>query len=153
MKKHIIFTMLLCASMFTFGQSPTSMYIQTEDGTTQTILLVTIQKITFEADVLLLKTSEGAFRLPMDDIRTIRFNQDDTAVENIEPDAIRITKDGNQLQIACDYAIQQLYLIDLSGKVLINERLASSITLPSSGVFILFLETSQGYIARKVIHN
>ena len=157
MKKCIILTMLLCASVFMLGQEPSSLHVQKMDGTTQIALLVTIEKITFEADVLVLTTSEGEFRLPMGDIRAIRFGPDDTAIEDVETSAIRITQHGNRLQIECDCAIQQLYVVDMSGKVLVSQRIASvdttSITLPSSGVFVVFLETSQGYVARKVIGN
>ena len=159
MKKCIILTMLLCASVFTFGQESSGLHVQQMDGTTQTALLITIEKITFEADVLVLKTSEGEFRLPLDDVEKIIFGDNDasTAVENVNTNSIQISKSGNRLTIKSDAAIKHLYLVDVFGKVLVNDRLASvdttSITLPASGVFVLFLETSQGYIARKVIHN
>ena len=158
MKKCIILTMLLCASVFTFGQESSGLHVQKMDGTTQTALLVTIEKITFEEDVLMLTTSEGEFRLPLNDVEKITFSDNNTsAVENVNINSIHISKSGNILTIKSDAAIKHLYLVDVSGKVLVNDRLASvdtaSITLPASGVFVLFLETSQGYIARKVIHN
>ena len=136
MKKCIILTMLLCASVFMLGQEPSSLHVQKMDGTTQIALLVTIEKITFEADVLVLKTSEGEFRLPMGDIRAIRFGPDDTAIEDVETSAIRITKHGNQLQIECDCAIQQLYLVDMSGKVLVSQRIALVDTTSITFIFI-----------------
>ena len=159
MKKCIILTMLLCASVFTFGQEPSGLHVQKMDGTTQTALLVTIEKITFEEDVLVMTTTEGEFRLPLDDVEKITFGDNDasTAVENVNTNSIQISKSGNLLSIKSDYAMKHLYLVDMSGKVLVSEGLASvdmtSIALPKSGVFVLFLETSQGYIARKVIHN
>ena len=159
MKKCIILTMLLCASVLMLGQEPSSLHVQKMDGTTQIALLVTIEKITFEADVLVLKTSEGEFRLPLNDVDKITFgdNNASTAVENVNTSSIHISKSGNLLSIKSDYAMKQLYLVDMSGKVLVSKRLASvdmtNLTLPNSGVFVLFLETSQGYIARKVIHN
>ena len=159
MKKCIILTMLLCASVFTFGQEPSSLHVQKMDGTTQTALLVTIEKITFEADVLVMTTTEGEFRLPLDDVDKITFGENDasTAVENVNTNSIHISKSGNLLTIKSDATITHLYLVDMSGKVLVSERLASvdmtNLTLPNSGVFVLFIETSQGYIARKVIHN
>ena len=159
MKKCIILTMLLCASVFTFGQEPSGLHVQKMDGTTQTALLVTIEKITFEEDVLVMTTTEGEFRLPLDDVKKIIFGDNDasTAVENVNTNSIQISKSGNLLSIKSDYAMKHLYLVDMSGKVLVSERLASvdmtNLTLPNSGVFVLFLETSQGYIARKVIHN
>ena len=159
MKKCIILTMLLCASVFTFGQESSGLHVQKMDGTTQTALLVTIEKITFEADVLVMTTTEGEFRLPLDDVEKITFGDNDasTAVENVNTNSIHISKSGNILTIKSDATITHVYLVDMSGKVLVSERLASvdmtNLTLPNSGVFVLFLETSQGYIARKVIHN
>ena len=159
MKKCIILTMLLCASVFTFGQESSGLHVQKMDGTTQTALLVTIEKITFEEDVLVMTTTEGEFRLPLDDVDKIIFGDNDasTAVENVNTNSIHISKSGNLLSIKSDYAMKHLYLVDMSGKVLVSKRLASvdmtNLTLPNSGVFVLFLETSQGYIARKVIHN
>ena len=159
MKNCIILTMLLCASVFTFGQEPSGLHVQKMDGSTQTALLVTIEKITFEEDVLVMTTTEGEFRLPLDDVEKITFGDNDasTAVENVNTNSIHISKSGNILTIKSDATITHVYLVDMSGKVLVSERLASvnmtNFTLPNSGVFVLFLETSQGYIARKVINN
>ena len=158
MKKCIILTMLLCASVFTFGQEPSSLHVQKMDGTTQIALLVTIEKITFEEDVLVMTTTEGEFRLPLDDVDKITFGENDvSAVENVNTNSINISKSGNLLSIKSDYAIKKLYVVDMSGRVLNGETLASvyegTITLPNLGVFVLFMETSQGYIARKVINN
>ena len=159
MKNCIILTMLLCASVFTFGQEPSGLHVQKMDGSTQTALLVTIEKITFEEDVLVMTTTEGEFRLPLDNVEKITFGDNDasTAVENVNTNSIHISKSGNILTIKSDATITHVYLVDMSGKVLVSERLASvnmtNFTLPNSGVFVLFLETSQGYIARKVIHN
>lgn len=158
MKKCTIFTMLL-SSVFMFGQAPNSMYIQKEDATTQSSLLITIEKIIFEVNVLVLKTSAGEFRVPLDNIDKITFgdNNASTTIENVDTNSIHISKSGNILTIKSDATITHVYLVDMSGKVLVSERLASvdmtNLTLPNSGVFVLFLETSQGYIARKVIHN
>ena len=141
-----------------FAQEPNSLHVQKVDGTVQSASLVSIQYITFEEDVLVLTTSEGEFRLPLNDVEKITFSENNTsAVENVNINSIQISKSGNILTIKSDAAIKHLYLVDMSGKVLVSERLASvdmtNLTLPNSGVFILFLETNQGYIARKVIHN
>ena len=124
----------------------------------QSSLLVDIQHITFEEDVLVLTTTEGEFRLPLDNVEKLTFgNGISSAVEDVNINAIKIYKSGNQLTIESDYAIEQLYLVDMSGKVLKSKKLASinmtTITLSTSGAFVLFLETSQGYSARKVVHN
>ena len=160
MKKVIVYFIILLLSIPTliFAQELTTLHVQNVDSTIQSASLVDIQHITFEEDVLVLTTTEGEFRLPLDDVEKITFSDNNTsAVENVNINSIHISKSGNILTIRSDAAIKHLYLVDVSGKVLVSERLASvdttSITLPASGVFVLFLETSQGYIARKVIHN
>lgn len=140
------------------AQEPTTLHVQNVNGTMQSSLLVDIQHITFEEDVLVLTTTEGEFRLPLDNVEKLTFgNGISSAVEDVNINAIKIYKSGNQLTIESDYAIEQLYLVDMSGKVLKSKKLASinmtSITLSTSGAFVLFLETSQGYSARKVVHN
>lgn len=140
------------------AQEPTTLHVQNVNGTMQSSLLVDIHHITFEEDVLVLTTTEGEFRLPLDNVEKLTFgNGISSAVEDVNINAIKIYKSGNQLTIESDYAIEQLYLVDMSGKVLKSKKLASinmtTITLSTSGAFVLFLETSQGYIARKVINN
>ena len=160
MKKVIVYftTLLLSIPTLMFAQEPSSLHVQKVDGTVQSASLVNIQRITFEENVLVMTTSEGEFRLPLDDVEKITFSDNNiSAVENVNINSIQISKSGNIITIKSDATIRQLYLVDVSGKVLVNDRLASvdttSITLPASGVFVLFLETNQGYIARKVIHN
>ena len=142
------------------AQQPESLQVHKTSGTTQSVSLVSIQHITFEADVLVLTTSEGTFRLPLNDVEYITFGEGDsvsTAVENVETNATRLFKNGNQLTVECEYAINRLYLVDMTGKVLVNQQCSmtteASVTLPQSGVLVLFLETSQGYVAHKVINN
>ena len=142
------------------AQQPESLQVHKTSGTTQSVSLVSIQHITFEVDVLVLTTSEGTFRLPLNDVEYIAFGEDgsvSTAVENIESTATRLFKNGNQLTVECESAINRLYLVDMTGKVLVNQPCSmtteASVTLPQSGVLVLFLETSQGYVAHKVINN
>ena len=149
--------LLLLVSAGVSAQQPEAMNVHKTSGTTQSMSLVSIQHITFEADVLVLTTSEGTFRLPLNDVAYISFDKSSTAVENVEATATRLFKNGNQLMVECKYAINRLYLVDMTGKVLVNQQCSmtteASVTLPQSGVFVLFLKTSQGYIAHKVINN
>ena len=152
--------LLLLVSAGVSAQQPESLQVHKTSGTTQSVSLVSIQRITFEADVLVLTTSEGTFRLPLSDVAYIAFGEDcsvSTAVENIESTATRLFKNGNQLTVECECAINRLYLVDMTGKVLVNQQCSmtneATVTLPQSGVFVLFLETSQGYIAHKIVNN
>ena len=140
------------------AQEPTTLHVQNVNGTMQSSLLVDIQHITFEEDVLVLTTTEGEFRLPLDNVEKLTFgNEIASSIKDVNTNSIHISKSGNQLTIKSEYEIKQLYLIDISGRILTCERLASvtekTIVLPNEGVFILFMETSQGYVARKVINN
>ena len=162
MKKiTVYFILLLClVSIKAFAQQPTAMNVHQTNGKVQSTALVNIQHITFETDALVLTTSEGTFRLPLNDVEYIAFGENSsvgTAVENVDVNTTRITPLGNQLQIESEYTIKNLYLVDMTGKLLDNQKLSSvneaTVTLPQSGVFVLFLETSKGYVARKVIMN
>ena len=158
MKKiTIYFILLLCfVSLRALAQEPSTMKVHQTNGVVQSTSLVSIQHITFESDVLVLATAEGTFRLPLNDVEYIDFGEGKTAVENVDVNTTRITQLGNQLQIESEYTIKNLYLVDMTGKVLLNQKLSSvneaTITLPQSGVFVLFLETSQGYVAHKIIN-
>lgn len=152
--------LLLLVSAGMSAQQPEALQVHKNNGTVQSAELVIIQHITFEADVLVMTTSEGTFRLPLNDVEYIAFGEDgsvSTAVENIESTATRLFKNGNQLTVECESAINRLYLVDMTGKVLVNQQCSmtneATIMLPQSGVFVLFLETSQGYIAHKIVNN
>ena len=149
--------LLLLVSAGVSAQQPESLQVHKTSGTTQSVSLVSIQHITFESDVLVLATAEGTFRLPLNDVEYIAFGEGITAVENVDVNATRITQSGNQLHIKSEYAIKNLYLVDMTGKVLASQKFSAAnettITISGTGVFVLFLETSQGYIAEKVILN
>ena len=149
--------LLLWISAGVSAQQPESLHVHKNNGTVQSAELVIIHYITFEADVLVMTTSEGTFRLPLNDVAYICFDKSSTAVENVEATATRLFKNGNQLTVECESAINRLYLVDMTGKVLVNQPCSmtneATFMLPQSGVFVLFLETSQGYIAHKVINN
>ena len=149
---------LLCVPISVIAQETNNVLVQNIDGTTQSALLVTIQKIIFDVDVLVLNTSEGEFRLPLENIDKITFGESTaTIVEDVQNNTTRFLQSGNQLTIESDYAIKHLYVVNMSGQVIINKTLASvneaNITLPNSGVFVVFVETTQGYLARKVINH
>ena len=149
--------LLLLVSAGVSAQQPESLQVHKNNGTVQSAELVIIQYITFESDVLVMTTSEGVFRLPLNDVAYISFDKSSTAVENLEATATRLFKNGNQLMVECEYVINRLYLVDMTGKMLVSQQLSSSteatISLSQSGAFVLFLETTQGYVVRKIVNN
>ena len=161
MQKMTFFLILLICSLplALSAQEPTAMNVHQTDGVVNSTLLVSIHHLTFEDDALVVSTSEGIFRLPMDNVDYITFGESGsvgTAVENVNADAIRISQSDNQLLIESEYAINALYLVDITGKLIENQRLSSvsdaNVTLPQAGAYVLFLETSQGLVAHKIIN-
>ena len=161
MKKNIIYLAISLFSVSTglLAEEPESMNLYQTDGQVQSTLLVNIEHITFESDVLVLTTSEGTFNLPLDEIDFIAFGEETnyTHAENVDVNSLHISLLGNTLSIESDYAINTLYLVDLTGKMLENQKLSAvteaNVVLPNSGVYVLFLETTKGYVAHKIIMN
>ena len=151
--------LLFCVSMGVSAQQPKAMNVYQTSGQVLSTLLVSIEHITFEGDVLVLTTSEGTFNLPLNDVDYIAFEDKKiaTSAETLDVNSLRVLLLGNTLSIESDYAINAIYLVDITGKMLVSEKLSSaneaSVVLPYTGVFVLFLETNIGYIARKVIMN
>lgn len=151
--------LLFSVSMGVSAQQPEAMNVHQTSGQIQSTLLVTIEHITFESDVLILTTSEGTFNLPLDEIDFIAFGEKTkyTHAENVDVNSLHISLLGNTLSIESDYAINTLYIVDLTGKMLENQKLSAvteaNVVVPNSGVYVLFLETSKGYVAHKIIMN
>ena len=151
--------LLFCVSTGVSAQQPEAMNVHKTGGAILSASLVTIEHITFEEDVFILTTSEGTYKLPLDDVDYIVFGEKrvSTNVENVDATALRISLVDNTISVESDYAINALYLVDMTGKMLESQKLSAvteaNVVLPNSGVYVLFLETSQGYVAHKIIMN
>lgn len=157
MKHLLVLFVVLSLTCGVMAQAPSAMHVHKVDGTVQSSLLVHIQRMTFEDDQLVLCTSEGVFRLPLLEVDRIMFGaHGGSAVEDTEANSTRIFFAGKELMIECAYAIKSLYLVDMTGKVLVCQKMDAvhhtSVTLPNKGAFVLFLETSQGYVAQKIVN-
>lgn len=158
MKKIVIMLLLLSSKLL--AQQPNQITIQSVYGDDTSVLIEEIINIKFQQNALLFVTTSTSFLIPIEDINNIVFNQHEieSSVENIMEQAnINLSLSGNQLSIQSQYAIQSLFLIDMAGKMLINNKVPSAtqtvITLPYQGAFVLLLQTTSGYIARKIMHN
>jgi hypothetical protein len=157
--KQIVICLTLLLSLFAtsvWAQELDSLHIILEEGSAQSASLVSIEHITFETDKIVLTTSEGIFRLSLSEVDRICFSKGGTSVDDIVTSTTEVFKRGDVLTVRCGCAIHRLYLVDMTGKVLLNQAIASvseaTIHLPSAGVMVLFLETSKGYVARKIVN-
>ena len=143
------------------AQHPEAMNVQTNIGADQSILLEKITNIEFEDDALVFITTSGNFQIMMDDIQNIVFgkyiNGPTTNVADLKDNGIEMSIIGNILSIKSEYSINALYLMDITGKLLSSQKLSSvretTIALPNSGICVVFLDTNQGFVARKIINN
>lgn len=153
--------LLLLVSAGVSAQQPEALNVQTNAATEQSILLESIQNVAFVGDALVFTTTSGTFQIPIDDIYNIVFGQKKggiaTDIADVEMSDSHISLEGNTLTIESGATINALYLVDITGKLLASQKLSAvsktTITLPNVGAFVLFLETSQGYVARKIVNN
>lgn len=153
--------LLLLLSAGLSAQQPEAMNVQTTIDADQSILLEHIKNIEFVEECLVFITTSGTFQIKMDEIQNIVFGKYEgnstTNIANVVANDIHILLQDNVLSIESEHAIKALYLVDITGKLIANQKLSSlnqtTITLPTSGVFVLFLETNQGYVARKILNN
>ena len=153
--------LLLLLSAGVSAQHPEAMNVQTNIGADQSILLEKIKNIEFEDDVLVFVTSSGVFQIMMDDIRNIVFGKysgsSTTSIADVEAIELQMWVEGNVLSIESGCTINALYLMDMTGKLLASQKLSSvketTMVLPNSGIYIVFLDTNQGFVARKILNN
>lgn len=155
-KVTLLLAALLCWSVSAMAQTPNIMNLHQTDGAVESVVLVTIENITFENNNMVISTSEGVFRLPLEDISRVVFKRDANAgVEDVPTSNLQISLSGNQLFIVSNSAINAVYLVDVTGKMLASKKFNGvsevSMTLPQAGVFVIFLDTNQGSMARKLI--
>jgi hypothetical protein len=156
-----IVVLLLFMSIEILAQQSEEINIITKTGSDQIVQIEEIINIEFVNDELIFVTNSTSFSIPIDNIDNILFGpRTETNVHDlveVDSDDVRISFLEDQLLINSESAIKSLYLIDITGKVLVSKKINSAtqaqITLPHGNVFILLLDTNEGYFTRKLIIN
>lgn len=156
-----IVVLLLSLSIEILAQQSEEINIITKTGSDQIVQIEEIINIEFVNDELIFVTNSTSFSIPIDNIDNILFGpRTGTNVHDlveVDSDDVRISFLENQLLINSESAIKSLYLVDITGKVLVSKKINSAtqaqITLPNGNVFVLVLDTNEGYFARKLIVN
>lgn len=164
----ILFSVMIMKKLFSifffFSLTTCALYAQEalnvyrNSGNVKSTALVKIKKITFEDSKLVFNTTTGIFRIPIKDVDYMAFGSViSSALDQVEQPEVNLKLQGNLLTIKCQAEINQLYLVDMTGKMIAAQKLSATtetaITIPTSGVFVLFLETTQGYAAHKIMRN
>lgn len=156
-----IVVLLLFMSIEILAQQSEEINIITKTGSDQIVQIEEIINIEFVNDELIFVTNSTSFSIPIDNIDNILFGpRTETNVHDlveVDSDDVCISFLEDQLLINSESAIKSLYLIDITGKVLMskktNSAMQAQITLPHGNVFILLLDTNEGYFTRKLIIN
>ena len=155
-KLFALFFLALFATSATYAQNALNVY--RNNGNVKSTALVNIKKITFEDSKLVFNTTTGIFRIPLKDVDYMLFgNVISSSVDNLTQPEVKLTFQGNLLTVKSQAEINNLYLLDMTGKMIAAQKLSAttetSLAVPTSGVFVLFLETTQGYAAHKIMLN
>lgn len=156
-----IVVLLLFMSIEILAQQSEEINIITKTGSDQIVQIEEIINIEFVNDELIFVTNSTSFSIPIDNIDNILFGpRTETNVHDlvkVDSNDVCISFLEDQLLINSESAIKSLYLIDITGKVLMskktNSAMQAQITLPHGNVFILLLDTNEGYFTRKLIIN
>lgn len=153
-KLFALFFLALFATSAAYAQNALNVY--RNNGNVKSTALVKIKKITFEDSQLVFNTTTGIFRIPLKDVDYMLFgNVISSSVDNLTQPEVKLTFQGNLLTVKSQAEINNLYLLDMTGKMIAAQKLSAttetSLAVPTSGVFVLFLETTQGYAAHKIM--
>ena len=156
-----IVVLLLSLSIEILAQQSEEINIITKTGSDQIVQIEEIINIEFVNDELIFVTNSTSFSIPIDNVDNILFGpRAGTNVHDlveVDSNDVCISFLEDQLLINSESAIKSLYLIDITGKVLMSKKINSAtqvqITLPNGNVFVLVLDTNEGYFARKLIVN
>ncbi|MDR2971779.1 MAG: T9SS type A sorting domain-containing protein [Bacteroidales bacterium] len=148
----------LLAILFSFaivnGQS--SMYINLADHSSVSVALSNIQKITFDSNSMLLKTTGGTVNsYLLDNIASITFFSGTGIEQFADPVDIHIFVNGSgEIVVETPHQINQLTVFDLTGRAVaagIHSKL--NVNFLSTGIYILQVATNKGLVSKKFIKN
>jgi len=118
-----------------------------------TIAINDIQRITFDANNMLLKNVNGVENTYLlDNIASITFFDDPTAIKDV-PEGIEIdvyVNASGEIAVKSPYQINRLTVIDLSGRALTTSTQSSlNVNSLSTGIYLLKVETTEGTVTKK----
>jgi hypothetical protein len=154
----LLFILLLATPVEPMNVEPTELIVETTVGEGEVVAIADILNIEFQEDALLFVTSFGSFEIPTNSVNKIVFGErsteDPTDIADVTIHDVQISIVDDEVQIESEYSIKTIYLVDVSGKLLSVQHVSfaneARVSLPGVGVYVLFLETSQGYVAVKI---
>jgi len=156
MKKDLL---IFLAILFGFAivQGQNNLKINLIDNSSDTVALSHIQKITFDNDNLILKTTTGTENsYQIDNITSITFIIDEVGIKKFtETIDIHIFVNGfGEVVVETSHQIYQMTVFDLTGRrVIMTAQSKLNVNFLTTGIYILQVVTDKGLISRKFIKN
>jgi len=155
MKKNILIFLAILFS-FAIAQGQHNLVINFTDNSNVTTLLDNIQRITFDSNNLLLKTTTGTTNSYLfDDIASITFFNVVGIPQFPETIDVNIFVNGSgEIVVETPHQIHQLTVFDLTGrKVATSAQNKLNVTFLNTGIYILQVVTDKGLASKKFIKN
>jgi len=126
------------------------------DNSSVTVAFSNIQKITFDSDNLLLKTTTGTENsYLLDNIVSITFIDDVGVKEFIETIDVHVfVNSSGEIVVETSHQIKQLTVFDLAGRqVAAGTQSKLNVNFLTIGIYILQVITDKGIVSKKFIKN
>jgi hypothetical protein len=153
-KKLLLFLAILFSFAITQGQN--AMLIKLVDHSNITVPFSNIQKITFDSNNLLLKTTGGSVNsYLLDNIANITFITGSGIEQFTEIIDVNIFVNGSgEIVVETPYQIHKLTVFDLTGKeVVTGSQSKLNVNFLNTGIYILQVTTEKGLVSKKFIKN
>jgi len=153
MKKFLTFLAMLFSFAIAMGQN--QLVINLTGSPSVTIPFSNIQKITFDADNMLLKTNNGINSYMLENIASITF-LDGVGIEEVK-EVIEVNiyiNSYGEIVVESPHQINQLTVFDITGKqVALSTQSKMNVNYLNTGIYILQVVTNKGIVSKKFIKN
>jgi len=155
MKKNLL-TLLAMLFSFAIAQGQNNLVINFTDNSNVIITFDNIQRITFDSDNLLLKTTTGTTNsYLLDHIASITFF-DKVGIEQFTEtiDVHIFVNSSGEIMVETPHQIHALTVFDLVGrKVATGIQSKLNVNFLNTGIYILQVATDKGLVSKKFIKN
>jgi len=153
MKKNLTFLAMLFSFAIVQGQN--MLVINLNGNPSEKIPFSNIQKITFDADNMLLKTAYGTNRYLLDNIASITFLNETGIKDFTEKIEVNIFINASgEIVVESPHQINQLVVFDLTGRqVALSTQNKMNVNHLNTEIYILQVVTEKGIVSKKFIKN
>jgi len=156
LKYYIFFLSAFCFLLSPFmTQAQNTLVINLNGNPSEKIPFSNIQKITFDAENMLLKTNTGTNSYPFDNIKSITF-LDDVGVKEVEGvTGVNVYVNSlGEIVVESPHPITQLTVFDITGKqVAWSTQNKMNVNYFNTGIYILQVVTEKGVVNKKFMKN